>query len=61
MEKNSKIKQHKNNEKKTSSQSLSSSKRLTASKISNNENSKYRSDKVEKKFYLDNITMKKTK
>ena len=58
MEKNSKIKQHKNNEKKTSSQSLSSSKRLTASKISNNENSKYRSDKVEKKFYLDNITMK---
>ena len=58
MEKNSKIKQHKNNEKKTSSQSLSSSKRLTASKISNNENSKYRNDKVEKKFYLDNITMK---
>ena len=58
MKKNTEIKLHKNNDKKKSSYSLSSSKKLINSKISNNENNKYRSDKVEKKIYLDNITMR---
>ena len=41
-----------------SSNSLSSSNKLTTSKILDNENKKYRSDKVEKELYLNNITMK---
>ena len=48
------IKLHKNNKSKTSVLSLSSSKKFESS----NEMNKYRSDKVEKKLYLDNISMK---
>ena len=58
MKKNSKIKLYKNSDKNTSSYSISNSRKLSTSKISNNENNKYRSDKVEKKLYLNNITMK---
>ena len=54
MKNNPTIKLHKNNKSKTSVLSLSSSKKFESS----NEMNKYRSDKVEKKLYLDNISMK---